>query len=47
MNIEALLEKKEQVQVEILRQLVLKNEKITAQELSDWVGLSRPSIESY
>ncbi|HBC89812.1 MAG TPA: trans-acting positive regulator, partial [Lactococcus sp.] len=47
MNIEALLEKKEQVQIEILRQLVLKNEKITAQELSDWVGLSRPSIESY
>jgi predicted transcriptional regulator len=46
-NIEALLEKKEQIQVEILRQLVLKNKKITVHELSEWVNLSRPSVESY
>ncbi|WP_270517101.1 helix-turn-helix domain-containing protein [Lactococcus petauri] len=47
MNIEALLEKKEQIQVKILRQLVLKRDKITAQELCEGVNLSRPSIESY
>ena len=46
MNIEALLEKKEQIQVKILRQLVLKRDKITAQELCEGVNLSRPSIES-
>lgn len=47
MNIEALLEKKEQIQVKILRQLVLKRDKVTAQELCDGVKLSRPSVESY
>ena len=47
MNIEALLEKKEQIQVKILRQLVIKHDKVTAQELCDWVNLSRPSVESY
>lgn len=47
MNIEALLEKKEQMQVEILRQLVLKSEKQTAQGLSELLKISRPSVESY
>ena len=47
MNIEVLLEKKEQIQVKILRQLFLKYDKLTAQELCDWVNLSRPSVQSY
>ena len=47
MNIEVLLEKKEQIQVKILRQLFLKHDKLTAQELCDWVNLSRPSVQSY
>ena len=47
MNIEVLLEKKEQIQVKILRQLFLKHDKLTSQELCDWVNLSRPSVQSY
>ena len=46
-NIEVLLEKKEQIQVKILRQLILKRDKLTAQELCEWVNLSRPSVQSY
>lgn len=47
MRIEDFLEKKEGLQIAILKKLVLENGKISYEDLRNYLGISKASLESY